>query len=67
MFDQPYLTRTDGVSQGQHFPFTFPTPGSPANKTLNYSQFLPLSYVPGYDIHNRMPYADKLQTDRASK
>ena len=36
LFDEPYLTRTDGVSQGQRFPFTFPTPGSPANKTLDY-------------------------------
>ena len=58
MFDQPYLTRTDGVSQGQRFPFTFPVPGSPANKTLDYSLYLPLNYVPGYDIHNRMPYAE---------
>jgi len=58
MFDQPYLTRTDGVSQGQRFPFTFPIPGSPANKTLDYSLYLPLNYVPGYDIHNRMPYAE---------
>jgi len=58
MFDQPYLTRSDGVSQGQRFPFVFPTPGSPANKTLNYGNFLPISGSPGYDIHNRMPYAE---------
>ena len=58
MFEEPYLTRTDGVSQGQKFPFTFPTPGSPANKTLNFAQYLPISYAPGYDIHNRMPYAE---------
>src|SRR6266849_4581259 len=58
LFEEPYRTRTDGVSQGQRFPYVFPIPGSPANKTLNYAQFLPLSYVPGYDIHNRMPYAE---------
>ena len=58
LFEEPYLTRTNGVSQGQKFPFTFPTPGSPANKTLNFAQYLPLSYAPGYDIHNRMPYAE---------
>jgi hypothetical protein len=58
MFDQPYLTRSNGLSQGQRFPFTFPTPGSPANKNLDYSIYLPLNYVPGYDIHNRMPYAE---------
>jgi hypothetical protein len=58
MFDQPFLTRADGTSQTQRFPFTFPTPGSPANKTLDYSVYLPISYSPGYSIHNRMPYAE---------
>ena len=58
MFDEPYRNRSDGNSQGQRFPFTFPTPGSPANKTLNYGVYLPISYSPGYDIHNRLPYAE---------
>src|SRR6185369_13976840 len=58
LFDQPFQTRSDGSSQGQRFPFTFPTPGSPANKTLDYSVYLPLSASPGYDIHNRLPYAE---------
>jgi hypothetical protein len=58
MFAEPYRTRRDGVSQTQRFPFTFPTPGSPDNKTLDYSIYLPISYSPGYDIHNRLPYAE---------
>ncbi len=58
MFDEPYLTRANGVSQTQRFPFTFPIPGSPANQTLDYSIYLPISYSPGYDIHNRLPYAE---------
>ena len=58
MFDQPFQTRADGSSQTQRFPFTFPIPGSPANKTLDYSIYLPISYSPGYSIHNRMPYAE---------
>jgi len=58
MFDLPYQTRSDGSSQTQRFPFTFPTPGSPANKTLDYSVYLPISYSPGYDIHNKLPYAE---------
>jgi hypothetical protein len=58
LMEEPYRTRTDGSSQGVKFPFTFPTPGSPANKTLNYGQYLPIQYSPGYDIHNRMPYAE---------
>src|SRR5437899_2259225 len=58
MFDQPFLTRADGSSQTQRFPFTFPVPGDPANKTLDYSRYLPISFSPGYDIHNRLPYAE---------
>ena len=58
MFDEPYRTRSDGTSQTQRFPFTFPTPGSPANQTLDYSIYLPISFSPGYDIHNKLPYAE---------
>jgi hypothetical protein len=58
MFDEPFRTRSDGSSQTQRFPFTFPIPGDPANKTLDYSIYLPISYSPGYSIHNRMPYAE---------
>src|SRR5207253_3852776 len=58
LFEEPYRTRTDGSSQGVKFPFTFPTPGDPANKTLDYGRYLPIQYSPGYDIHNRMPYAE---------
>jgi Carboxypeptidase regulatory-like domain/TonB dependent receptor-like, beta-barrel len=57
-FDQPFQTRSDGSSQTQRFPFTFPIPGSPANKTLDYSVFLPIQYSPGYSIHNQLPYAE---------
>jgi len=58
VMDLPFQTRVDGSSQGERFPFTFPVPGSPANKTLDYSIYLPLAFSPGYDIHNRMPYAE---------
>ncbi|HEY7352893.1 MAG TPA: carboxypeptidase regulatory-like domain-containing protein [Terriglobales bacterium] len=65
LFDQPYVTRADGSLQTPggsatkgRFPFTFPKPGSPANATLDYSTYTPLSYSPGYDIHNRLPYAE---------
>jgi len=58
MFDTPFQIRADGTSAGQRFPFTFPIPGSPANKTLNYAPFLPITNSPGYYIHNRLPYAE---------
>lgn len=58
MFEQPYVTLANGVSQVQRFPFVFPVPGSPANKTLDYSQYLPLADSNGYDIHNKLPYSE---------
>jgi hypothetical protein len=65
LFDEPFVTRADGTLQTpdgtvntHRFPFTFPTPGSPANATLDYSTYLPLAFSPGYDIKNRLPYAE---------
>jgi hypothetical protein len=58
LFDEPFRNRSDGSSQTQRFPFVFPVPGSPANKTLDYSIYLPIQFSPGYSIHNRLPYAE---------
>jgi hypothetical protein len=59
-FTEPFRNRLDGGTdgEGQRFPFTVPTPGSPANKTLDFSVYEPMSYFPGYDIHNKLPYAE---------
>jgi hypothetical protein len=55
---EPFQSRADGSSQGVHFPFVFPVPGSPANKTMDYSIYLPISGSPGYWYKNRQPYAE---------
>lgn len=57
MLDTPFQTRATGASQGNPFPFTFPVPGSPANKTLSFDQFYPL-YSPGYNVKNAITYAE---------
>jgi Carboxypeptidase regulatory-like domain/TonB dependent receptor len=59
-FSEPFRNRLDGGTdgEGQRFPFTIPTPGSPANKTLSFAVYEPMSYFPGYDIHNKLPYAE---------
>src|SRR5215467_4702659 len=59
-FSEPFRNRLDGGTdgEGQRFPFTIPTPGSPANKTLSFNVYEPMSFFPGYDIHNRLPYAE---------
>ena len=60
LFEEPFRNRLDGGTdgEGQRFPFTIPTPGSPANKTLSFAVYEPMSYFPGYDIHNKLPYAE---------
>jgi hypothetical protein len=60
LFEEPFRNRQDGTTnnEGQRFPFTIPIPGSPANKTLDFSVYEPMSYFPGYDIHNKLAYAE---------
>jgi hypothetical protein len=58
LFDEPFRVRATGQSLGQRFPFTAPIPGSPSNKTLDFSIYEPFNYFPGYDIHNKLPYAE---------
>jgi hypothetical protein len=58
MFNEPFRIRATGLSLGQRFPFTAPVPGSPANKTLDFSVYEPFNFFPGYDIHNKLPYAE---------
>lgn len=55
-FANPYITRADGVSQGQHFPFVFPSgPGPFPN--FQFGSLLPL-YVPGYYPGNKTQMAE---------
>ena len=58
LFDQPFLTRADGTSQGQRFPFILPVPGSAAVKNIDWSVFDPLTSSPGYATTNKLPYAE---------
>jgi Carboxypeptidase regulatory-like domain len=58
LLDQPFLTRADGSSQTQRFPFTLPVPGSAAIKNLDWSVFLPITSSPGYLPGNKLPYAE---------
>jgi hypothetical protein len=57
VFESPFETRATGAAQLNPFPFTFPVPGSPANKTLDFTKFYPL-YSPGYNVNNRITYAE---------
>ena len=52
------MNRSSGQSLGQRFPYTLPIPGAESNKTLDFSVFEPINYFPGYNIHNKLPYAE---------
>jgi len=58
MFDEPFRVRATGASLTQRFPFTAPVPGAPSNQTLDFSVYEPFNFFPGYDIHNKLPYAE---------
>ncbi len=58
LFEEPFRIRATGLSLTQRFPFTAPVPGAAANKTLDFSVYEPFNYFPGYDIHNKLPYAE---------
>lgn len=57
LFDEPFRIRATGQSIGQRFPFSPPIPGAPSNKTLDFSIYEPINFFPGYNTHNRLPYA----------
>jgi hypothetical protein len=58
LFEEPFRIRANGQSLTQRFPFTAPTPGAASNKTLDFSVYEPFNFFPGYDIHNKLPYAE---------
>jgi hypothetical protein len=57
-FNEPFQVRATGASLGQRFPFTAPVPGAPSNKTLDFSVYEPFNFFPGYNINNKLPYAE---------
>jgi hypothetical protein len=59
LFDQPFLTRADGSSQTQRFPFILPVPGSAAVKNIDWSVFYPITSSPGYLKTNKLPYTEQ--------
>ncbi|HXJ15506.1 MAG TPA: hypothetical protein VNH19_24800, partial [Candidatus Limnocylindrales bacterium] len=58
LFEEPFRIRATGASLNQRFPFTAPVPGAPSNQTLDFSVYEPFNFFPGYDIHNKLPYAE---------
>jgi len=62
LFATPFVSAASGQSFGQPFPYTFaPLNSSRSNPdtTFDWSSFVPISGIPGYDIHNRAPYTEE--------
>lgn len=61
LFATPFIDRQNGHNQGVRFPIKFPARNvgvqNPDN-TIDWSQFLPISGSPGWDINNRVPYTE---------
>jgi hypothetical protein len=62
LFATPFVSAGDGQNFGQPFPYTF----APLNSSrshpdgnIDWSAYEPISGIPGYDIHNRVPYTEE--------
>jgi hypothetical protein len=62
LFATPFIAAADGTDYGQPFPYTF----APLNSSrshpdgnIDWSTYEPISGIPGYDIHNRVPYTQE--------
>jgi hypothetical protein len=55
--DQPFLTRSNGTSQTQRFPFVLPTAGDSNNAKLDFTKFEPI-VGPGLNVNNKLAYAE---------
>ncbi|WP_263355882.1 TonB-dependent receptor [Acidicapsa ligni] len=62
LFATPFIGAQDGANNGQPFPYTFAPLNSSRNHpdtSFDWSNFLPIEGIPGYDIHNKTPYTEE--------
>jgi hypothetical protein len=62
LFSDPFVTASSGQNLGQYFPVTLAPQNSSANhpdSQIDWSQFVPISGIPGYSITNRIPYTEE--------
>ena len=62
LFATPFIAAADGTNYGQPFPYKFASlNSSPSNPDANidWSAYEPISGIPGYDVHNRVPYSEE--------
>ena len=62
LFSTPFVTASSGQFVGQPFPASLATgmaSASQPNNSINWSQYEPISGIPGYAATNRIPYVDE--------
>ena len=62
LFATPFVTAADGTNYGQPFPYSLaPLDASRAHPdaSVDWSAYEPVSGIPGYDVHNRVPYTEE--------
>jgi hypothetical protein len=62
LFATPFITAASGQNQGQPFPVALVTrkaTRSNPDASVNWSQYEPISGIPGYAATNRIPYVDE--------
>ncbi len=62
LFSNPFITASNGENLGQYFPVTFAPLSSSASHpdgNIDWSQYVPISGIPGYPVTNRIPYTEQ--------
>ena len=62
LFSTPFVTASSGQFVGQPFPASLATgmaSASQPNNSIDWSQYEPISGIPGYAATNRIPYVDE--------
>jgi hypothetical protein len=62
LFSDPFVNAGDGTDNGQRFPLQLTPLGASSsnpNPNVDWSQFEPITGMPGYDRNGRSPYAEQ--------
>lgn len=62
LFSDPFITASSGQDLGQYFPVELAPLNSSArhpDADLDWSQYIPISGIPGYPTTNRIPYTEE--------
>jgi len=62
LFATPFISASTGQNNGQPFPYTFaPLDSSVSNPdvNINWATYEPISGIPGYDVHGKVPYSEE--------